>query len=221
MKQTICDALLKRGAKLEQLASPVNMVGLGDASIPSLGLIHADLQLKDDVKRRIIAHVCKECPFDLIIGLDFMQDEQLGCFPNPTGLEICSKGQLKSIEQFYHVNMRRPRRAEPSDQVKEYKKLVTQDRASRRQRWIEQQSQDKKNFLELLSSVRLREGVTEAEFQAAAARVPVQEFHVHSVQLQPRKSSASSNAAQSNAVKASVFRSEQDDADLIANLKEV
>jgi hypothetical protein len=173
--------LLKHDAVVKPLERPTNLVGLGEGALPSLGLLHAILKFKDGKARTIVAHVCKELPFDMIIGLDFMQDEGLGCFPNRRSLTITAKKTGKTIDEFFTVpsldctiNLS----AEVDSLVQEFRVLNLRSQEKRLNTWLGSLKQERRDLLDSLLSSKLCANVTQDQFRTALQNICDETFHL-------------------------------------------
>jgi hypothetical protein len=166
--KSIADQLVQNGAVLKPLSSPVNMVGLGDASLPSLGRLHGELELKDGVKRSIVAHVCKDCPFRMIIGLDFMMKEELGCFPTSKGIEICTRKGRKVIERFFSFSPTIPTinaSTAVESLVHQFRQCSLEAKTERLNAWLISLKSDRRQLLNDLTTCKLKLGATLQDFE--------------------------------------------------------
>lgn len=171
--------LQARGAKWTELDRPTSLIGIGEGSVPSLGRLEMTLTLKDGKPRKIAAHICDKSPYDLIIGVDFMQDEELGCFPHAKGIDICDMKTKKVIERFpdlstaARVCLLEPPPLSAQQRQERYRQTVRERR--NRKAWASLQKESRE-VADLLSTVRLTEAATAEKIQAAWNKVETAQF---------------------------------------------
>lgn len=85
MLDTLVDKLVKLGARKQQLAHHVRITGVGDGEVIATHQVICTVRFADGKSRVLVGLVVPNCPWEVIIGRDFMHQERLAYEPAPDG----------------------------------------------------------------------------------------------------------------------------------------
>ena len=219
-------SLVANGAKKKRLDRTMRLHGVGDGVLEATGMVTATLRLQDKVARKISLYIVPRCPYEVIVGYDFMMEQKLGFLPeadrvlildgNKTGkpvihdtsLDIAragvntgvvttlgeEKAVMSELVKVDDIDLLLIQRARAEQKVKEMAGTERWNKASKNHKvlktlrktamkdmqaesdskWWKNQGKEEQEFLKLMNSVRLKAGVTEAQFRAAVEAVEME-----------------------------------------------
>jgi hypothetical protein len=88
VRQTTADDLVTQGAGIEQLVQPVRVTGLGDGAMIATEQLICTVTFSDSTKRTLVPLIVKNLPYSVIVGLDFMSDQEIGFLPTSEGVQL-------------------------------------------------------------------------------------------------------------------------------------
>ena len=172
---TTAKELLDHGAISIGLDCPMSLFGVGDGKLEATDRIVVELRLQDDVTRKLVAYVVPNCPYPLIVGLDFMVNEHIGVGHYGDHLKLFSLDESKGKPTIHDTRLDgmviRPGLIEVMGAM-----VATKEPVENNQRWWNRQEQDDQDFLQELAGYQIVPGLTADEMIARLATIGIRPF---------------------------------------------